>query len=121
MTTTQRGKTFKDLVTEAKTRINEVSQEEFKEWHANNEDMVIIDVRESHNYSEGCIDRAISLSRGILELEIDEIVPNQDAKIVAYCGGGSRSALAADTLQVMGYNNVYSLAGGWRQWNNQGE
>lgn len=116
MTTTQRGKTFKDLVIDAKSRINEVTQEELKQWISNNESMTIIDVREPDNFKDGHIEGAVNIPRGILELEIDEVVADQDAKIVLNCGGGSRSALAADTLQVMGYDNVYSLAGGWKQW-----
>ena len=117
MSVSSRGKTFQELVQEAKSRIREISQEELKQWLAENKDVVLLDVREPEDFKAGAIPGAVNLPRGILELEIDDVVPNQDKTVVAYCGGGSRSALAADTLQVMGYENVYSLQGGWRQWN----
>jgi len=109
-----RGKTFKDLVTDAKARITETTRDQLAQWQAENKPVVIVDVRETVDFENGHIPGAISLPRGILELEADEILPNQDATIVVYCGGGSRSALAADTLQVMGYNAVYSLQEGYR-------
>lgn len=111
---TWRGKTFKDMVSEAKTRILEITREQLAERQAAGETVVLVDVREASDYANGHIPGAISLPRGILELEADEILPNQDATIVVYCGGGSRSALAADTLQVMGYGSVYSLQEGYR-------
>ena len=119
MTITRRGKTFRDLVTEAKSRIKEVSREDLKQWLAD-KNPVVIDVREAADYEAGHVPGAVHCSRGVLELDINEIAPDQDALIVTVCGGGSRSALAADTLQVMGYGNVYSLAGGYKGWK-QGE
>jgi rhodanese-related sulfurtransferase len=118
MTTQQawRGKTFKQLVQEAKQGINEISAEQLKQWQAEGKDIVLLDVREPADYEESYIDGAVNIPRGLLELEIDEIVPDQNKTIVAYCGGGSRSALAAQTLKVMGYENVYSLQGGYRGW-----
>ncbi len=117
MSVSSRGKTFQELVQEAKSRIREISQDELKQWLAENKEMILLDVREREDFQAGAIPGAVSLPRGILEVEIDEVVPNQDQVVVMYCGGGSRSALAADTLQVMGYQHVYSLQGGWRQWN----
>jgi rhodanese-related sulfurtransferase len=114
--TTRRGKRFKDLVQEAKTRIQELSADELKQWQAEGKSFTLIDVREPSDYGEGHIEGALNIPRGLLELDIDEVVPDQDAVIIAYCGGGSRSALSADTLQVMGYTHVYSLAQGWRGW-----
>lgn len=113
---TRRGKTFRDLVTEAKGQINEVTQDTLKQWLSEKKDLLILDVREPEDFQNGYIAGAVNVPRGMLELEIDEVAPNQDRTIVAYCGGGSRSALASQTLQVMGYDNVYSLAGGYRQW-----
>lgn len=115
-TQTWRGKTFKDLVGEAKGRIREVTPEDIKQWRAEGKDFVLLDVREAEDYQQGHIEGAVHLSRGMLELEIDEVVADQDKPIVTYCGGGSRSALAADSLQVMGYESVFSLAGGYRGW-----
>jgi rhodanese-related sulfurtransferase len=112
----RRGKNFKDLVVEAKQRIHEVDGPTLRQWLAEQKDLVVLDVREPSDYEGGHIQGAINIPRGLLELDIDEVVPDQDKTIVAYCGGGSRSALSADTLQVMGYGNVYSLAGGYRQW-----
>ena len=113
---TRRGKTFKDLVTDAKSRIDEIDADTLKEWQAAGKDFALVDVREPADFENGHIEGAMALPRGILELDIDEVVPDQDKTIVAYCGGGSRSALAADTLAMMGYENVFSLAGGWRNW-----
>jgi rhodanese-related sulfurtransferase len=113
---TWRGKTFKQLVSEAKSQIEEIPQETLKQWMAEGKELVILDIREPVDYDNGHIQGAINLPRGLLELDIDEVVPNQDKVVVTYCGGGSRSALSAQTLQVMGYNHVYSLIGGYRQW-----
>lgn len=119
--TTWRGKTFRDLVNEAKERVQEIDHNEVADWVTQNTDkhgnkFCILDVREPDDYVKGHIPTATNVPRGLLELEIDEVVPDQDQTIVLYCGGGSRSALAADTLHQMGYANVYSLAGGFRQW-----
>lgn len=111
-----RGKTFQDLVAEAKNEIREISISDLKNQLMQRQDLVLLDVREPADYQGAHIPGAINLPRGLLELDIDEMVPNQDQPIVAYCGGGSRSALAAQTLQTMGYENVYSLAGGYKGW-----
>ncbi len=116
MTQARRGKTFRDLVNEAKARVQETNPDEVRQWMKENRPMILVDVRESSDYAKAHIEGAVSVPRGILELEIDELVPDQDAVVVAYCGGGSRSALAAETLQEMGYENVFSMAGGWRGW-----
>lgn len=116
-TTTRRGKSFQDLVQEAKGQISEVTKPELKEWLENKKDgLKIVDVREPHDHSVDRIPGAINIPRGMLELEIDDSVPNQDDTVVLYCGGGSRSALAAKTLEEMGYSKVYSLQGGWKNW-----
>lgn len=109
-------KTFKDLVADAKARITEIQPDELSRRMQARGAPVVIDVREAEDYARAHIAGALGLSRGVLELHIDERVPDTEAEIVLYCGGGSRSALAADTLQTMGYTNVKSLAGGFRGW-----
>lgn len=109
-------KTFQQLVAEAKTRIQEITLEELKTWQAESKNIVLLDVRETQDFQAGAIPGAISLPRGILELEVDEVITDINQTVVAYCGGGSRSALAADTLQEMGYTQVYSLKGGYRNY-----
>lgn len=122
MTMTRRGKTFQDLCADAKTRIKEITKAELQQWltdkEAGQKDFVLIDVREAAENANGALPGAIHVGRGVLELNIDEVVPNQDQTVVLYCGGGNRSALAADSLQQMGYDKVYSLIGGYRGWIN---
>ncbi len=116
MSSTQTAKTWQDFVQAAKSNITEVSQDDLRQWIADKKDMVIVDVRESNDHSHSRIEGAINIPRGVIELEIDESVPDHDKTIVAYCGGGGRSALAADVLQQMGYKHVYSLKGGYKEW-----
>ena len=113
---TRKGKSFQDLVAEAKSQVNEIDVPTLKDWVTERRPLTILDVREAIEFQNGSIPRAISLPRGILELEIDDVVPDQDHPVLVYCGGGSRSALAAQTLQAMGYDKVYSLTGGFRDW-----
>ena len=117
--TQMQAKTFQDFVADAKTRIREVTQDQLHMWIDNNKDMVIIDVREANDHSHGRIEKAVNIPRGVIELEIDESVPDKNKTVVLYCGGGSRSALAADVLQQMGYTDVYSLQGGYRNWSDK--
>jgi len=116
MAQTQQAKTWKDFVTDAKSRIREISQQEFREWFDESKDMVILDVREANDHAHSRIEGAINIPRGVVELEIEDTVPDKHKTIVAYCGGGGRSAMVADVLQQMGYDNVYSLQGGYKQW-----
>lgn len=76
----------------------------------------LIDVREDHEWQAGHIQNAIHIGRGILERDIETKIPDPTTPLVLYCGGGYRSALAAESLQKMGYSNVFSLKGGWREW-----
>lgn len=78
--------------------------------------LILIDVREDSEWAQGHAQGAIHIGRGVLERDIERAIPDRDAAIVLYCGGGYRSALAADSLQKMGYSNVFSMAGGWRDW-----
>lgn len=105
---------FKQLVDDAKTRVREISSAEAAEQHAKG--AVLIDVRETDDFANGHAAGAVHLSKGVLELKIEETVPDTAAPIICYCGGGSRSALAVDALQKMGYTNVASMAGGFKAW-----
>jgi len=107
---------FIKLVEGALTRIPEISAEEVKERLEAAEDFELIDTRENHEFEEGHLPKAKHLSKGVIERDIEKEVPDTDKEIVLYCGGGYRSALAADNLQKMGYSNVKSMAGGWRSW-----
>lgn len=80
----------------------------------------VFDVREDHEWAAGHVEGAAHLGKGIIERDIERLVPDPSACIVLYCGGGYRSALAADALQRMGYTNVLSMDGGWRNWNEHG-
>ncbi len=105
---------FLALVTEAKSRIQEIDIAEYQRLRAAGEEHVLIDTREDSEWAAGHAAGAIHLGKGIIERDIEARVPRKDAKLVLYCGGGYRSALAADALQRMGYSNAISLDGGWR-------
>jgi len=111
---------FLKLVEDAKSRVREVTIEEFVARLQSGERYILVDVREDHEWANGHIPSAHHMGRGILEREIERAIPEKDAAIVLYCGGGFRSALAADNLQRMGYANVISLDGGWRGWTERG-
>ena len=110
---------FQKLVADAKHRITEISPEEAHQ-QAQSGQAVLIDVREEAEFREGHARGASHLSKGVIEVEIEEQVPDPNQAIIAYCGGGGRSALVADNLQKMGYTNVRSLAGGMRAWKEAG-
>src|SRR5436190_15336515 len=105
---------FQKLAADAKSRIREVSPREASEIQK--QGAVLIDVREKEEFSKEHARGAIHLSRGTIELKIEEQVPDTAAPMVCYCGGGSRSALVADNLQKMGYTNVVSMASGFKGW-----
>lgn len=111
---------FVELVNDALTRIPEISAVEVSKKLGMNEDFVLVDTREKEEYEAGHLPNAIYLSKGVIERDIEQHVPDLDKEIVLYCGGGYRSALAADNLRKMGYKNVKSQAGGWREWNEKG-
>ena len=110
---------FQKLVAEAKKHIAEISPAEARKLIENGE-AVLIDVREESDWREGHAKGAKHLSRGVIELEIEEQIPDVKKPIICYCGGGSRSALVAESLQKMGYENVRSMAGGLRAWKEAG-
>ena len=107
---------FKQLVEDARSQINEIGPNDLRRMQQSGEDFTLIDVREREEQAKGIIPGAVSLPRGILEVNIDKITTDKDRKVVLYCGGGSRSALAALNLKKMGFRNVVSLAGGFRDW-----
>ncbi|MBV9303922.1 MAG: sulfurtransferase [Acidobacteriaceae bacterium] len=105
---------FVALVSEAKTRIREIDIEEYKRLREAGDAGQLIDVREDSEWQKAHASGAIHLSKGVIERDIEKTIPDKNAKLVLYCGGGYRSALATDNLQKMGYTNVISLDGGWR-------
>lgn len=111
---------FLQLVNDAKSRIRECSVDDVRRDRESGADHVLVDVREDREFQAARAAGSIHLGKGIIERDIEATVPQHDRKIVLYCGGGYRSALAADALQKMGYTNVFSLGGGWRAWNDAG-
>ena len=107
---------FLKLVNDAKQRIKELSIEESAALIQHHPATIIIDVRERHEYEQGHIPHAIHLSKGMIEIKIVPTVPDNTQTLLLYCGGGYRSALAADNLQKMGYSNVISMNGGFSGW-----
>jgi len=107
---------YKQLVEEARREIQEISSTELKNMQASRQNFTLIDVREPDEVAQGAIAGATALPRGQLEHKIDTITTDKDQPIVCYCGGGGRSALAAQSLKKMGFKNVMSLAGGYKGW-----
>jgi molybdopterin/thiamine biosynthesis adenylyltransferase/rhodanese-related sulfurtransferase len=116
--------TFSDLITQVKSQIREVSAEDTKarviDKPSDPTVPVVIDVRERDEYEQGFIPGAQWIPRGFLELKIEDAVPERDREIIIYCAGGTRSALAAQSLALLGYEKVSSMAGGFRAWKNAG-
>ncbi|MDA1315194.1 MAG: rhodanese-like domain-containing protein [Acidobacteria bacterium] len=113
----QHSEKFLAIVNDAKTRIRESTVDDVKHDRESNVDQVLVDTREESEWNAAHAAGAIHLGKGVIERDVESAIPDTGKKIVLYCGGGYRSALAADTLQKMGYTNVFSLAGGWRAWN----
>lgn len=111
---------FLKLVEDVKANVEEITPEEVDRRRKAGDKLTVIDVREDHEWEKGHIAGAIHLGKGILERDIEKRIPDTDAEIVLYCGGGYRSALAADNLQKMGYTNVKSMNGGFRGWKDAG-
>jgi rhodanese-related sulfurtransferase len=109
---------FLKITDDARSRVREVDVEQTLERMK--EGARLIDVREDNEWEKGHAEGALHLGRGIIERDIEREIPDHDAEIILYCGGGYRSALAADNLQRMGYTNTYSLAGGWSAWKQAG-
>jgi rhodanese-related sulfurtransferase len=105
---------FLTLVNEAKARIRQTDIAGYKEMREHGEAHILIDVREDHEFNAAHVQGAVHLGKGIIERDIEAKYPDKDTALVLYCGGGFRSALAADALGRMGYTNAISLDGGWR-------
>ena len=112
----QHSPRFLRMVNDARQRIRETNVDEIKRRLDAREKFVLVDVREESEYAKDHLPGAIHLGKGVIERDIEQRVPELDAPIVLYCGGGFRSALTADNLQKMGYSNVLSMDGGIRGW-----
>ena len=111
---------FEALCQDARSRIAETTVDDVRAWQTSGRAFTLVDVREDREWNQGHVVGAIHLGRGVIERDIVAAIPDKDAEIVLYCGGGFRSALSADNLQKMGYRRVWSLAGGWKAWNAAG-
>jgi len=111
---------FLNLVRDAKKRIKEEDVQTTKKKLDAGQKMILVDVREESEWARGHIPNAVHLGKGIIERDIEKTIPEKGATVVLYCGGGFRSALAAENLQKMGYTNVISMDGGWREWTQAG-
>ena len=111
---------FLKLVNDAKSRIREVTVAETRARMTASSDVRLIDVREDNEWQAAHATGAEHLGKGIIERDIEATAPDKTTELILYCGGGYRSALAADVLQQMGYNNVFSMAGGWKAWRDSG-
>ena len=111
---------FLQIVADAKTRIKELTVADVAAKLKAGVRFHLIDVREESEWATGHLPQAMHLGKGIIERDIEAKVPMQSEEIVLYCGGGYRSALAADNLQKMGYTNVWSMDGGFKDWKASG-
>ena len=111
---------FLKLVAEAKARVLECTADDVKRRLDKGEKFVLVDVREESEYAAGHLPGAVHMSKGVIERDVEKEVPDPATPLVLYCGGGFRSALAADNLQKMGYQNVFSMDGGMRGWREKG-
>jgi rhodanese-related sulfurtransferase len=111
---------FLKIVEDAKSRIKEEDFRETKRRLDTRDKLTLIDVREESEWARGHLPGAVHRGKGVIERDIEQSFPDKDAPLVLYCGGGFRSALAADNLQKMGYTNVISMDGGWRGWTEAG-
>ncbi len=111
---------FLKIVTDAKTRVKECTIDDVRARQAAGEKFTLVDVREESEFAAGHIPGAVHLGKGVIERDIEAKIPDPTTPLVLYCGGGFRSALAADAIQQMGYTNVISMDGGWRAWTEKG-
>jgi rhodanese-related sulfurtransferase len=116
----QHSEGFLKIVNAAKSRVRETTPEEVRKKQLAGERFEFVDVREDNEWEKGRAAGAIHLGKGIIERDVESAIPNHEAEIVLYCGGGFRSALVADALQQMGYKKVISMDGGWKRWNELG-
>lgn len=111
---------FLKIVEDAKSRVQEAGFRDVKRRIDAREKMNLVDVREESEWAHGHLPGAVHLGKGVIERDVEHAFPDKEVLLVLYCGGGFRSALAADNLQKMGYTNVISMDGGWRGWTDAG-
>ncbi|MCL4854794.1 MAG: sulfurtransferase [Bryobacteraceae bacterium] len=111
---------FLSLVKDAKSRVKEINIEEYRALKEAGTPHVLVDTREDSEWAAGHAADAVHLGKGVIERDIETKIPDKNTKLILYCGGGFRSALAADALQKMGYTDAISLDGGWRVWQTAG-
>jgi rhodanese-related sulfurtransferase len=111
---------FLKIVEDAKTRIRELTIQDVQAKLARGDRFHLVDVREESEWAAGHLPWAIHLGKGVIERDIEQAIPDTQSEIILYCGGGFRSALSADNLQKMGYQNVWSMDGGFRAWREAG-
>jgi rhodanese-related sulfurtransferase len=116
----QHSPRFLKIVEDAKSRVRELTVDQVKQKLDRGESFRLVDVREESEWAKDHLPKAIYLGKGVIERDAEKVLPDPDAEIVLYCGGGFRSALAADNLQKMGYTNVWSMDGGIRGWREKG-
>jgi rhodanese-related sulfurtransferase len=114
------AKNFLKVVNDAKSKIHETNVVEVKRRLDAGEQFTLVDTREDSEWERGHIAGAIHIGRGVIERDIERLIPDAATPLVLYCGGGFRSALAAESLQNMGYTDVLSMDGGWKAWNTAG-
>jgi len=111
---------FLKIVDDARSRIRETNVTEVKKRMDRGDKFILVDVREESEYAKDHLPKAVHMGKGVIERDIEMRVPDLNAEVILYCGGGFRSALAADNLQKMGYTNVISMDGGIREWREKG-
>src|SRR5262249_7119830 len=116
----QHSPRFLKIVADAKSRVRELTVDQVKAKLDRGERFVLVDVREESEWAKDHLPGAVHLGKGVIERDVEQRVPDTGAEVVLYCGGGFRSALAADNLQKMGYTNVWSMDGGIRDWRQKG-
>ncbi|MCR4294114.1 MAG: rhodanese-like domain-containing protein [Elusimicrobia bacterium] len=111
---------FLKIVDDAKSRVKQTDVAAVLARVKKGEKLLLVDTREDNEWDKGRIAGAIHLGKGVIERDVEATIPDKNAEIILYCGGGFRSALSADNLQRMGYTNVISMDGGWRSWTEAG-
>lgn len=111
---------FLDIVNDARSRVTECTIDDVKPRIDAGETFCLVDVREESEFAKGHLPGAIHLGKGVIERDVEKVIPDSSTEVILYCGGGYRSALAADNLQKMGYTNVISMDGGVRGWKEAG-
>ena len=112
----QHAPRFLKIVNDAKSRVKETTVDEVKQKLDHGDKVLLVDVREESEYAKDHLPGAVHLGKGVIERDIEARVPDVNTPMILYCGGGFRSAMAADNLQKMGYTNVISMDGGVREW-----